>query len=74
VPKYEYLGETERVFPTLSFIVKKGDVFDGPEGLNALGLSLMTSAKSAPAVVVSKEKTEEENESSENLTRTQECE
>jgi len=55
VPKYEYKGEVERTFPALGITVKKGDVFDGPEGLKALGLSLAEPAKSAPAVVAPKE-------------------
>jgi hypothetical protein len=50
VPKYEYNGESELVFPTLGITVNKGDSFDGPEGLTAQGLSLASSAKTAPAV------------------------
>lgn len=49
MPKYEYNGSTERSFPTLGITVKKGDSFEGPEGLTAPGLSLASSAKSAPA-------------------------
>lgn len=47
--KYQYNGEDERVFPALGITAKKGDTFEGPEGLNAPGLSLVSSAKSAPA-------------------------
>lgn len=54
--KYQYNGDEERSFPTLGITVKKGDTFDGPEGLNAPGLSLESSAKSAPAAVAPKEK------------------
>ena len=54
--KYQYHGDDERSFPTLGITVKKGDTFDGPEGLNAPGLSLDSSAKSAPAAVAPKEK------------------
>ncbi len=50
MPKYEYNGETELVFPTLGITAKKGDSFDGPEGLTAQGLSLASSARTAPAV------------------------
>lgn len=64
MPKYEYKGEVERSFPTLGITVKKGDVFDGPEGLTALGLSLADPAKSAPAAVASKENVKEEIKSS----------
>ena len=54
--KYEYNGETERYFPTLGITVKKGDSFEGPEGLTAPGLKNGSSAKSAPAESASKEK------------------
>ena len=54
--KYQYNGDVERSFPTLGVTVKKGDTFEGPEGLTAPGLSLASSAKSAPAAVAPKEK------------------
>ena len=60
MPKYEYKGDVERSFPTLGITVKKGDVFDGPEGLRAPGLSLAEPAKSAPAAPAPKEKAKEE--------------
>jgi hypothetical protein len=50
VPRYEYNGEVELVFPTLGITANKGDSFDGPEGLTAQGLSIASSAKTAPAV------------------------
>ena len=50
MPRYEYNGEIEMVFPTLGITAKKGDSFDGPEGLMAQGLSIASSAKTAPAV------------------------
>ena len=50
MPRYEYKGEVPRTFPTLGITVKNGDSFDGPEGLKAQGLSLVSSAKTAPAV------------------------
>ena len=49
--RYIYNGEEDRTFPSLGITVKKGESFDGPEGLRARGLSLDSSApKSAPAV------------------------
>jgi hypothetical protein len=56
VTKYQYNGNDERSFPTLGITVKKGDTFEGPEGLVAPGLSIESSAKSAPAAVAPKEK------------------
>lgn len=56
MPRYEYNGEVERSFPTLGITVNKGDSFDGPEGLTAPGLSIASSAKSAPAATAPKEK------------------
>lgn len=53
---YQYNGEVERSFPTLGITAKKGDTFEGPEGLKAPGLSLVSSAKSAPAAQAPKEK------------------
>lgn len=49
--RYTYNGEEDRTFPSLGITVKKGESFDGPEGLRARGLSLAQSApKAAPAV------------------------
>jgi hypothetical protein len=49
--RYTYNGEGSRTFPSLGITVKKGESFDGPEGLRARGLSLAQSApKAAPAV------------------------
>lgn len=53
--KYLYTGDDERSFPTLGITVKKGDTFEGPEGLIAPGLTLESSAKSAPAATATKE-------------------
>lgn len=63
MPRYTYSGEDERSFPTLGITVKKGDSFEGPEGLRAPGLSL-ESSKAAPAVEAQKEKTKEEHKPS----------
>jgi hypothetical protein len=49
MPRYEYIGEGERVIPDLSLIVKKGDTFDAPDGFKATGVRL-ASPKTAPAV------------------------
>ena len=48
--RYTYNGEEDRTSPSLGITVKKGESFDGPEGLRARGLSLDSNAKSAPAV------------------------
>lgn len=62
MPRYEYNGEVELVFPTLGITANKGDSFDGPEGLTAQGLSLASSAKTAPAVSIAvKEQAKETN-------------
>lgn len=57
MPKYQYNGDDERSFPTLGITVKKGDSFDGPDGLTAPGLSKVSSGKTAPAVAPQKETT-----------------
>jgi hypothetical protein len=48
--KYEYNGEDGREFPTVPITVNKGDQFEGPEGLIAFGLTVVSDYKSAPAV------------------------
>lgn len=62
--KYQYNGDEERSFPSLGITVKKGDTFEGPDGLRAPGLSLESSAKSAPAVTATKENKQEQVKSS----------
>lgn len=47
---YEYTGESERVFPTVSITVNKGDQFDAPAGLVFADLKVVSEKKSAPAV------------------------
>lgn len=49
MPKYQYNGEDERSFPTLGITVKKGETFDSSEEINAPGLSIVSSGKTAPA-------------------------
>lgn len=49
--RYTYSGDEDRTFPSLGITVKKGESFDGPDGLRARGLSLASSTpKTAPAV------------------------
>lgn len=36
--KYKYVGEVEKVFPTLGVVVKPGDEFDAPAGFVAVGV------------------------------------
>jgi hypothetical protein len=50
MPRYEYKGGGSRSFPAQGITVKNGESFDGPEGLKAPGLSIVSSAKTAPAV------------------------
>ena len=50
---YEYNGESERVFPTVPITVNKGDLFEGPAGLTAEGLKVVSDAKSTPAATAS---------------------
>lgn len=49
--KFQYNGEDERDFPTLSVTVKQGDAFDAPDDFVAFGVTPATNKKSAaPAV------------------------
>ena len=64
--RYIYNGEEDRVFPSLGITVKKGESFDGPEGLRARGLSLDSNAKSAPAVPTAPKETVKEVNKSQN--------
>lgn len=43
--KYLYDGEEELVFPTIGKVVRKGDEFEGPEGLQYEGLSVVDTKK-----------------------------
>jgi hypothetical protein len=58
--RYTYNGDEDRTFPSLGITVKKGESFDGPEGLRARGLSLDSNAKSAPAVSTAPKETVKE--------------
>jgi hypothetical protein len=64
--RYIYNGDEDRVFPSLGITVKKGESFDGPEGLRARGLSLDSNAKSAPAVPTAPKETVKEINKTEN--------
>jgi hypothetical protein len=64
--RYIYNGDEDRVFPSLGITVKKGESFDGPEGLRARGLSLDSNAKSAPAVTTAPKETVKEVNKTEN--------
>lgn len=62
--KYEYNGDSELVFPTLGITVKKGDVFEAPEGLVADGVvssnAKTTTKVSAPEVAADETATTED--------------
>jgi|NOAtaT_7_FD_contig_31_7718033_length_422_multi_2_in_0_out_0_2 hypothetical protein len=64
--RYIYNGDEDRVFPSLGITVKKGESFDGPEGLRARGLSLDSNAKSAPAVPTAPKEAVKETNKTEN--------
>ena len=65
--RYIYNGEEDRTFPSLGITVKKGESFDGPEGLRARGLSLDSNAtKSAPAVPAAPKEAVKETNKTEN--------
>jgi hypothetical protein len=64
--RYTYNGDEDRVFPSLGITVKKGESFDGPEGLRARGLSLDSNAKSAPAVTTAPKEAVKEINKTEN--------
>ena len=64
--RYIYNGDEDRTFPSLGITVKKGESFDGPEGLRARGLSLDSNAKSAPAVPTAPKETVKETNKTEN--------
>ena len=64
--RYIYNGDEDRTFPSLGITVKKGESFDGPEGLRARGLSLDSNAKSAPAVPKAPKETVKEINKTEN--------
>jgi hypothetical protein len=64
--RYIYNGDEDRIFPSLGITVKKGESFDGPEGLRARGLSLDSNAKSAPAVTTAPKEAVKEVNKTEN--------
>lgn len=44
--QFQYNGEEEMVFPTISVTVKKGDKFDAPDDFSAVGVSPVSSVSS----------------------------
>lgn len=54
---YEYKGDSVLEFPTLGLVVKSGDQFDGPDGITALGVSVVTGKSGKATLVTQKEET-----------------
>lgn len=52
---YEYKGDAVLEFPTLGLIVKSGDTFEGPDGITALGVSVVSAKAGKPVPVAPKE-------------------
>lgn len=52
---YEYNGDADLEFPTLGITVKKGDQFEGPDGITASGVSVVA-GKAGKATPVATEK------------------
>lgn len=50
--QFQYNGEEERVLPTLSLIVNKGDTFEAPDNFSVDGVSSANSNKKATAPAV----------------------
>lgn len=48
--KYIYIGEDERVFPSLGIVVTKGTEFEAPDDFVAFDTKKTTKATSAPTV------------------------
>lgn len=46
---FTYIGEDERIFPTLGITVKKGDKFDAPDDFSAPFAVRTKTAKATPA-------------------------
>ena len=49
--QFTYNGEEERVFPTLSIVVNKGDTFEAPDDFTAYGVSSGSTKKSTASAV-----------------------
>ena len=43
--RYKYEGKTERIFPSIPKVVSPGEEFDGPSGLTAPGLKVISAVK-----------------------------
>ena len=46
--KFKYNGTHERVFPTLSLIVKTGDIFEAPDDFSATDVSPISTKAEKP--------------------------
>ena len=53
--KYKYDGDEVLIFPSLGLTVKKGDTFDGPDGIAVAGVTIDGKGKIAPAAPVADE-------------------
>ena len=60
--KYKYIGETEKVFPSIGVTVKPGDEFDAPAGFVAVNVTL---AETKPSFSSKPKKHEEVKEAKE---------
>jgi hypothetical protein len=49
---FKYIGEDERVFPTLAITVKSGDTFDAPNDFVALNVTSVAAKTSTVAPTV----------------------
>ena len=54
---YEYNGDDVLEFPTLGITVKKGDQFEGPDGITASGVSVVAGKSGKATPVATKEET-----------------
>lgn len=54
---YEYKGDGVLEFPTLGISVKKGDQFDGPDGITVAGVSVVSAKSSKPSPIAPKDET-----------------
>jgi hypothetical protein len=43
--RYKYEGHGERIFPSVPIVASYGDEFEGPSGLTAPGLKVITAIK-----------------------------
>jgi hypothetical protein len=62
---YEYNGDSVLEFPTLGIVAKKGDQFEGPDGITASGVSVVTGKSGKAMPVAPKEETPVETDTKE---------